>query len=63
MTDDNLRQREKILPTEKALSLKMRYEAIKHQGARGDSAEAGKLTLENVGQRNGMSVKTVQWYI
>ena len=63
MTDDNLRQRETILPSEKALSLKMQYEAIKHQGARGDSAEAGKLSLESVGQRNGMSVKTVQRYI
>ena len=63
MTDDNLRQRETILPSEKAMSLKMQYEAIKHQGARGDSAEAGKLSLESVGQRNGMSVKTVQRYI
>ncbi len=63
MTDDNLRQRETILPTEKALSLKMQYEAIKHQGARGDSAEAGKLSLESVGQRNSISVKTVQRYI
>ena len=63
MTDDNLRQRETILPSEKAMSLKMQYEAIKHQGARGASAEAGKLSLESVGQRNGMSVKTVQRYI
>ena len=63
MTDDNLRQRETILPSEKAMSLKMQYEAIKHQGARGDSAEAGKLSLESVGQRNGMSMKTVQRYI
>ena len=63
MTDDNLRQRETILPSEKAMSLKMQYEAIKHQGARGDSTEAGKLSLESVGQRNGMSVKTVQRYI
>lgn len=63
MTDDNLRQRETILPSEKAMSLKMQYEAIKHQWARGDSAEAGKLSLESVGQRNGMSVKTVQRYI
>ena len=62
MVDANL-QRETILPSEKALSLKMQYEAIKHQGARGDSAEAGKLSLESVGQRNGMSVKTVQRYI
>ena len=63
MTDDNLRQRETILPSEKAMSLKMQYEAIKHQGARVDSTEAGKLSLESVGQRNGMSVKTVQRYI
>ena len=63
MTDDNLLQRETILPSEKARSLKMQYEAIKHQGARGDSTEAGKLSLESVGQRNGMSVKTVQRYI
>ena len=32
MTDDNLRHRERILPTEKAQSLKMQVEAIKHQG-------------------------------
>ena len=31
MTDDNLRHRERILPTEKAQSLKMQVEAIKHQ--------------------------------
>ena len=44
MTDDNLRHREKILPTEKAQSLKMQVEAIKHQGARPgeDAQEAGK---------------------
>lgn len=63
MTDDNLRHREKILPTEKALALKKQYEAIKHQGARGDDEAAGKLSLESVGQRNGMSVKTVQRYL
>ena len=63
MTDDNLRHRETILPSEKAAALKAQYEAIKHQGARGDSEEAGKLSLESVGQRNGMSVKTVQRYL
>jgi len=30
MTDDNLRHRERILPTEKVQSLKMQVEAIKH---------------------------------
>ena len=63
MTDDNLRHREKLLPSEMAAALLQQYEAIKHQGARGDSAEAGKLSLESVGQRNGMSVKTVQRYL
>ena len=63
MTDDNLRHREKLLPSEKAAALKQQYEAIKHQGARGNDEEAGKLSLENVGQRNGMSVKTTQRYL
>lgn len=63
MTDDNLRHREKLLPSEKAAALQQQYEAIKHQGARGDDEAAGKLSLESVGQRNGMSVKTVQRYL
>ena len=63
MTDDNLRHREKLLPSEKAAALQQQYEAIKHQGARGDDDEAGKLSLQSVGQRNGMSVKTVQRYL
>lgn len=32
MTDDNLRHRERILPTEKAAALKQQVEAVKHQG-------------------------------
>lgn len=63
MTDDNLRHREKLLPSEKALAIKQQYEAIKHQGARGDDEEAGKLSLAQVGERNGMSIKTVQRYL
>ena len=56
MTDDNLRHREKILPTEKAQSLKMQVEAIKHQGARPgeDAQEAGKRSTQIVGDRNGI---------
>ncbi len=46
-----------------AAALLQQYEAIKHQGRGGDNAEAGKLSLESVGQRNGMSVKTVQRYL
>ena len=65
MTDDNLRHREKILPTEKAQSLKMQVEAIKHQGARPgeDAQEAGKHSTQIVGDRNGMNYKQVQRYI
>ena len=63
MTDDNLRHRETILPSEKAAALQQQYEAIKHQGARGDGADVGKLSLDKVGEHNGMSGKTVQRYI
>lgn len=51
MTDDNLRHREKILPTEKAQSLKMQVEAIKHQGTRPgeDAQEAGKSWVSSHG--------------
>ena len=44
MVDSNL-QREEILPSEKALSYKMRYEAMKRQGYRTDlhsSAQVGR---------------------
>ena len=34
MVEDNLNQREEILPSEKAKALKMQLEAIKHQGTR-----------------------------
>lgn len=51
MTDDNLRHREKILPTEKAQSLKMQVKAIKHQGGPGLGEAAGKRSTEIVGAR------------
>ena len=65
MTDDNLRQRETILPSEKAMSLKMQYEAIKHQGSRPgeEDKDAGKRSTQVVGDRNGMNYKQVQRYI
>ena len=57
MTDDNLRHRERILPTEKAQSLKMQVEAIKHQGSRPgeEDKDAGKRSTQVVGDRNGMN--------
>ncbi len=69
MTDDNLRQRSVILPSEKALSLKMQVAAISHQGVRmsgqvGQSNEdAGKRSVDIVAQRNDTSAKQVQRYI
>ena len=65
MTDDNLRHRERILPTEKAQSLKMQVEAIKHQGSRPgeEDKDAGKRSTQVVGDHNGMNYKQVQRYI
>ena len=45
MVDSNL-QRENILPSERAFSYKMKLEAMKHQGERGD------LTSDQVGQKS-----------
>lgn len=66
MTDDNLRHREHILPTEKAKALQQQVETISHQGtvlkgvAEGD---IGKRSTEIVGTRNGMNYKKVMRYI
>ena len=56
MVDTNLRQRQQILPSEKAKAYKMRLEAIKNQGARtdltsrplGEKWSVDKLADENV---------------
>ena len=67
MTDDNLRQRSEILPSERAVSLKMQVEAISHQGARtsgqNDQKEAGQRSVDIVAERNGTSAKQVQRYM
>ena len=57
MVDANI-QRETILPSEKARAYSMKYEALKHQGKKGDGN-----TLEAVGEGTGDSAKTVQRYI
>lgn len=57
MVDANI-QRETILPSEKAKAYSMKYEAMKHQGVKGDGN-----TLEAVGENTGDSAKTVQRYI
>jgi ParB family chromosome partitioning protein len=69
MVDANL-QRETILPSEKALSYKMKMEALKRQGERTDLTSspvgmklAGRQTLDIVGEINGDSRNQVHRYI
>lgn len=57
MVDSNI-QREDILPSEKARAYAMKYEAMKHQGRKGNGN-----TLDEVGEAAGESGKTVQRYI
>ena len=57
MVDTNI-QREDILPSEKAKAYRMKYEALKHQGSKGD-----KHTADEVGEGTGDSARTVQRYI
>ena len=65
MVDSNL-QREEILPSERAKAYKMKLEAIKQQGARSDLTStqvAQKLSVEKVGDDDGVSKDTVRRYI
>lgn len=55
MVDSNI-QREDILPSEKAKAYRMRYEAMKSPGKKGNS-------LETIGADSGDSVKSVQRYL
>lgn len=57
MVDTNI-QREDILPSEKARAYKMKYEAMKHQGSKGD-----RHTADEVGKAANESGRTVQRYI
>ena len=57
MLDSNI-QRENILPSEKAHAYKMKYDAMKHQGSKGE-----KYTADMVGETAGDSGRTVQRYI
>lgn len=57
MVDTNI-QREDILPSEKARAYSMKYEAMKHQGKKGNGN-----SLDEVGETAGESGKTVQRYI
>lgn len=57
MVDTNI-QMEDILPSEKAKAYRMKYEAMKHQGSKGE-----KYTADVIGESAGDSGRTVQRYI
>ena len=59
-------QREKILPSEKAFSYKMKLDALSHQGKRNDLTSGPvdhKLTSQIIGDQTGESERTVRRYI
>ncbi len=68
MVDSNI-QRESILPSERAFAYKMKLEAIKHQGSRGDltsgqvGPKLGQRSNQQVAEEAGESVKQIQRYI
>lgn len=53
MVDANI-QREDVLPSEKARAYRMKYDAMKHQGA------AGGISLKEMSEQAGDSMKTIQ---
>ena len=69
MIDSNLRQREKLFPSEKAFAFKMKLEAIKRQGERTDLTSGQlvpklkKQAREEVGDAAGENYKQVSRYI
>lgn len=67
MVDTNLRQRENLLPSEKAFAYKMKYVAMKKQGARTDltSGPVGQKlsSIQQMSQEIEESVKQIQRYI
>ena len=61
LVDSNM-HREHILPSEKAFAYKMKLEAIKHQG-RTSPQVAEKLSVDYVGEADGVSGDTVWRYV
>jgi ParB family chromosome partitioning protein len=65
MVDANI-QREEILPSERAFALKMKVDAISHQGERSDLSSTPtvqRLSVDEVGEEFGISRETVRRYI
>lgn len=70
MVDSNLRQREKLMPSEKAFAYKIKLDAIKRQGARTDLSCAqdehrinGKKSRDIIAEESGESRAQVVRYI
>lgn len=65
MVDSNM-QREQILPSERAFSLKMKMDALKRQGERNDLTsdhEGPRLAARDAGRTEGISATQVKRYI
>lgn len=56
MVDSNI-QRENLLPSEKAFAYRMKMEALRHQGRKGDDS------ARSVGEKGGDNARSVQRYI
>jgi len=70
VTETNLRNREKLLPSEKAFAYKLQLEAIKRQGKRTDLLDAStsariaqKLSRDIIAEKNDVSKDEIQRYI
>ena len=65
MVDANI-QREEILPSERAFSLKMKMDAMRRQGARTDLTSGHnvpKLSTDEIGEEVGLNGRTVKRFI
>lgn len=67
MVDTNLKQRQHILPSEKAWAYKLKYDAMKRQGKRTDltSGPVGQKlnSIQKISNESSDSVKQIQRYI
>lgn len=67
MVDTNLKQRQHILPSEKAWAYKLKYDAIKRQGKRTDltSGPVGQKlnSIQKISNESRDSIKQIQRYI
>lgn len=65
MVESNLRQREQLLPSEKAFAYKMQMDAMKHQGkaTSGQLDQKSKTTRDRIAEESGDSSKQIHRYV